>query len=156
MSEERIYPSGDSVATELLEFEGRLRTELAGLATVARTESEGGFPRFALDPENPRSTSLVWLDWGNEILLLSTNPEGAWHIDRTPEGVRLLASAVRAVIGGRVQETSTYGGWRVEIDGDAGKLVFDARTPVELLPRLRLPARLRRTKVTQPEPYTSA
>jgi hypothetical protein len=57
-------------------------------------------------------------------------------------------------VAGRIREAATYGKWRVEIDGAEAPLVFEGATPAELLPRLRLPAWLRRTSITRYEPYT--
>lgn len=147
------YDAHDAVSLALTRLEGQLGAELRGLATVERNEYPSGHPRFSVYAENPRAADLEWIDWGDEILLTSAG--GNWSLSRTTEGIRTLENAVRAVVAGRVRETATYGKWRVEIDGAEIPLVFEGATPVELLPRLRLPAWLRRTRVTRFEPYAS-
>jgi hypothetical protein len=146
----------DDITASLAGLADRLRTELAGAATVEHSENRNLYGiAWEVRPDNPRSVPVVWMVFGEEILLQAGRLDrgGRWELDRTAEDVDFVERVVRAAIAGRVTETSAPARSRVEVTFEDGRVVHETGYEGCSSVLLPLPGWRRWGRVIHYEPY---
>lgn len=137
----------------LLALEDRLRGELAGVATVERSEFEAGGFCWDVDPLNPRSLSVNWIEHGDGIILALGSRAERWELDRTAEDVEFIEAVARSAIAGQVVETFAMARGRVDATLPDGREVNQTTYQGCLFGLIPLPGWRRWGTVVQYEPY---
>jgi hypothetical protein len=131
-------------------FEDSLHDELEGLAEVERTEWGPDLAVVDVEPYNPQSALVTWIDMGRGLVLTVGEAQHArWELDLSQDNLNFLEAAVRAAIDGRVSCTLSKHEDEVEIVHVDGRV--EATAGSDLWPSL---LRWRRSKRhVQYEPY---
>ena len=146
---------GDDVTAALAALVDRLRTELAGSATVERTDVPGGLLRvWDVRPDHPRALPVSWIELGEQQIVLQAGTNGGrWELDRSLDDVRFLADVVDAAVAGRVLETSALARSTVVVTSADGQVWRQTGYVGCLAPLLPLPGWRRWGTVTRYRPY---
>jgi hypothetical protein len=156
VSDNDSHRSHDPVAAMLSAIEERLRSELAGVATVHRRDfPQGDGYEWEVQPHNARSLAVRWLEFGDEIILQSGGHGrgGRWELERTPETVGFIEAIVRGVAAGGAQEVTALARSRVQValaDGTVAQETGYEGCASVLVP---LPGWTRWGRITRYQPY---
>ena len=153
-----VSDSEDEAGPRLAGLADRLSAELAGSATIERTDlRDFDGTGWDLEPLNARSAPVSWLLFGDEILLQVGRlyRGGRWELERSLEDVEFVERVVRAAIAGRVTETSALARSRVEVTFEDGETVHETGYEGCLAVLVPLPGWRRWGRVADYEPYGS-
>lgn len=136
----------------------RLELELAGAATVGCTALPGSDgTAWDLQPVNPRSVPASWVLFPDELLLQvgGSHRGGRWELAPSCADAAFAEQVVRAVLAGRVVETSAPARSRVQVVLEDGRTVHETGYTGCLPVLVPLPGWRTWGRATRYEPYAA-